>query len=109
MPASSVADRCVDECWGCSGPRGALGRADGGPQRGRWLEHSPWPRSHSDARSVNSFPSSSFFGKLQKYELKRRFYEKLEDFKNKVLLHKESGYPTARAIAAAYFAFRRPP
>lgn len=53
------------------------------------------PQFRSDARSANSFASSfsqrSFFGKLNKYELKRRFYEKLDDFKNRVLLHKEAG------------------
>ncbi|GFR44358.1 hypothetical protein Agub_g5579 [Astrephomene gubernaculifera] len=55
----------------------------------------------SETRSVNSFASSfsqrSFFGKLNKYELKRRFYEKLDDFKNKVLLHKEQGFIVYRA------------
>ncbi|KXZ49127.1 hypothetical protein GPECTOR_23g56 [Gonium pectorale] len=55
----------------------------------------------SETRSVNSFASSfsqrSFFGKLNKYELKRRFYEKLDDFKNKVLLHKEQGFVVYRA------------
>ncbi|EFJ46542.1 hypothetical protein VOLCADRAFT_92959 [Volvox carteri f. nagariensis] len=55
----------------------------------------------SETRSINSFASSlsqrSFFGKLSKYELKRRFYEKLDDFKNKVLLHKEQGFIVYRA------------
>ncbi|PNW73286.1 hypothetical protein CHLRE_14g626466v5 [Chlamydomonas reinhardtii] len=55
----------------------------------------------SETRSINSFASSfsqrSFFGKLNKYELKRRFYEKLDDFKNKVLLHKEQGFVVYRA------------
>jgi hypothetical protein len=49
----------------------------------------------SDGHSFNSFASSlsgrSFFGKLNKYELKRKFYEKLEDFKRKVLVYKEPG------------------
>ncbi len=51
--------------------------------------------TRSDSRSAGSVASSlsqrSFFGRLNKYVLKRRFYEKLDDFKHKVLLHKEQG------------------
>mmetsp|Transcript_9250 Transcript_9250/g.22910 ORF Transcript_9250/g.22910 Transcript_9250/m.22910 type:complete len:797 (-) Transcript_9250:542-2932(-) len=64
----------------------------------------PASEAGSDAKSFNSFNSSlsgrSFFGKLAKYELKRKFYEKLEDFKNKVLLHKEPGFVVYRARCA---------
>ncbi|GAX81927.1 hypothetical protein CEUSTIGMA_g9355.t1 [Chlamydomonas eustigma] len=46
----------------------------------------------------SSMASSRFsVGKLTKYELKKRFYEKLEDFKGKVLLHRELGMAVYRA------------
>ncbi|KAL6751406.1 kinase-like domain-containing protein [Haematococcus lacustris] len=61
----------------------------------------PASATESDTKSFNSSLSNrSFFGKLAKYELKRKFYEKLEDFKGKTLLYKEPGFVVYRARCA---------
>jgi hypothetical protein len=40
----------------------------------------------------SSMSGKSFLtGKAAKFELKRKFYENLSDFKSKVVLHKEPG------------------
>eukprot|EP00798_Chlamydomonas_sp_ICE-L_P022135 gene22135-29197_t len=62
----------------------------------------PLEKSSSNAGSANgsqsSFNSSkSFFSKIEKYELERKFYEKVDDFDHKVLLHREPGMVMYRA------------
>lgn len=64
------------------------------------------PARSSGGGSLSSFGSSSIGSSrslvrnLHKFELKKRFYEKLDDFRNKVVLHKDDGVIVYRARCA---------